>query len=117
MFALLYATSRALIGRIRKRTTLYKYSHATDWMFIVLLFLTSLTGLIMHALHLLQIPMATYYMSVIHLALAVPMIAVEVPFAKWSHLAYRPCAAYFDEIRKEAAKLPENQEEATKSTA
>jgi quinone-modifying oxidoreductase subunit QmoC len=45
---------------------------------------------------------ATYYMYVIHLAVLVPMILVEVPFSKWSHLAYRPFAVYFDKLKKAA---------------
>jgi hypothetical protein len=30
------------------------------------------------------------------------MLCVEVPFSKWSHLAYRPFAIYFAEIKKSA---------------
>jgi quinone-modifying oxidoreductase subunit QmoC len=37
---------------------------------------------------------------IIHMAVLVPMLAVEVPFSKWSHLAYRPFAVYFSELRK-----------------
>ncbi len=33
----------------------------------------------------------------------VPMLALEVPFSKWSHLAYRPLAMYFADVR--AAEL------------
>ncbi len=38
--------------------------------------------------------MGTYSIYVIHLMIAVPMLAVEVPFGKWAHLAYRPVAKY-----------------------
>ena len=27
------------------------------------------------------------------------MLALEVPFSKWSHLAYRPLAMYFADVR------------------
>jgi hypothetical protein len=30
----------------------------------------------------------------VHLMIAVPMLVVEVPFSKWSHLLYRPLALY-----------------------
>ena len=46
----------------------------------------------------------TYYTYVIHLAILVPMILIEVPFSKWSHLAYRPFAIYFDHLKKAARK-------------
>jgi quinone-modifying oxidoreductase subunit QmoC len=38
------------------------------------------------------------------MAVLVPMLAVEVPFSKWSHLAYRPFAIYFSELRKSDLK-------------
>jgi quinone-modifying oxidoreductase subunit QmoC len=34
------------------------------------------------------------------------MICIEVPFSKWSHLAYRPFAIYFAALKKAA---PEQQ--------
>jgi hypothetical protein len=38
----------------------------------------------------------------------VPMLVLEVPFSKWSHLAYRPLAMYFSKVRAEAlARVPE----------
>ncbi len=36
----------------------------------------------------------------------VPMLALEVPFSKWAHLAYRPLAMYFAELRAEAIPVP-----------
>ena len=44
--------------------------------------------------------MPTYYTYVVHLAVAVPMLVIEVPFGKWSHLAYRPLAMYFVNVQK-----------------
>ena len=49
-------------------------------------------------------PGATYIMFVLHMAILVPMLVVEVPFSKWSHLAYRPFAAYFHRLKKSAYK-------------
>ena len=39
---------------------------------------------------------------IVHLALVVPMLALEVPFSKWSHLAYRPLAVYLAQVRATA---------------
>ena len=47
-FALFYGATYALIGRIRKSKTPYKNSHSTDWMFLILLELTTLTGILVH---------------------------------------------------------------------
>ena len=30
------------------------------------------------------------------------MLVLEVPFSKWSHMAYRPLAMYLAEVRREA---------------
>ena len=32
-------------------------------------------------------------------------LMIEVPFSKWSHLAYRPFAIYFTNLRNKAIKL------------
>jgi hypothetical protein len=56
--------------------------------------------------------MATYCTYVIHLAAAFPMLVLEVPFGKWSHLYYRPLAIYFQQVRKKALELNQNAQEA-----
>jgi quinone-modifying oxidoreductase subunit QmoC len=47
-------------------------------------------------------PVATFISYIAHMAVLVPMILVEVPFSKWSHLAYRPFAVYFAQLKKYA---------------
>ena len=39
---------------------------------------------------LMDKPFPTYAIYVIHMMVAIPMLVLEVPFAKWAHLAYRP---------------------------
>lgn len=99
-FALLYATTSSVIRRLRRSDTYSRSSrHSTDWMFIVLLFCTALTGLLVNVFKYLSQPLPTYYLFTAHLAFVVPLLALEVPFAKWSHLAYRPFAAYFAALK------------------
>jgi ferredoxin len=104
-FAILYFSGDALISRLRKREEMHKHSHDSDWMFLILLFLTGLTGILMHLSRLLDLPLPTYFMYVIHLAVAVPMLVVEVPFGKWSHLMYRPLALYLTAVKEKAREL------------
>jgi ferredoxin len=104
-FALLYFSGDAMLGRIRKREEIHKFSHDSDWMFLILLFLTGLTGILMHAFRLTGLPLPTYYMYVIHLSVAVPMLIIEVPFMKWSHLMYRPLALYLKAVKAKAAEM------------
>ena len=91
---LLVITVEMFRSRLRKEEAIHRYSELSDWLFLILLFLTTLTGIIMHAVRLAGWPMGTYVMYVIHLAVAVPMLVIEVPFGKWSHLFYRPLALF-----------------------
>lgn len=104
-FGLLFGTVYFTIGRIKKIKENNKYSHITDWTFLVLLFLTTLTGILVHIFRINGLPMITYYMYVAHLMILFPMLMIEVPFSKWSHLAYRPLAIYFANVKKAALKL------------
>lgn len=108
--ALLYGTVNMMIGRARKVEEIHKFSEPSDWIFLILLFLTALTGLLMHLVHLADLPLTTYIMYVIHLAIAVPMLVVEVPFGKWSHMFYRPLAMYLTKVKEKAAALPVREE-------
>ena len=36
----------------------------------------------------------------LHMAIAVPMLVVEVPFGKWAHLLYRPLGMYVAEVKR-----------------
>lgn len=102
--ALLYGTTYAIIGRLRKSKAPYKNSHGTDWMFLILLELTALTGILIHFTRLLDWPMPTYVLYVIHLMIAVPMLVLEVPFAKWAHLAFRPVVIFLTAVKEEYMK-------------
>lgn len=96
---LLYVTADAMIGRWKKREAIHKNSHISDWVFLILLFLTVLTGILVHIVRLSGLPLTTYYLYVIHMMIAVPMLVIEVPFSKWSHMLYRPLAIYLTRLR------------------
>ncbi len=108
-FAILYGTTYAIIGRIKKSKAPYKNSHETDWMFLILLQLTTLTGIFIHFARLLDWPMPTYVLYVVHLMFAVPMLVLEVPFSKWAHLAFRPAVIYLTKVKE---KYYQEQKEA-----
>ncbi len=101
-FGILYGTTHAIVGRIRKSRTVYRHSHPSDWAFLVLLWLTTFSGILVHAGRLLEWPMTTYYLYVIHLMIAVPMLVLEVPFAKWTHQLYRPLVLYLTRVKQRA---------------
>ncbi|MBN2499177.1 MAG: 4Fe-4S dicluster domain-containing protein [Anaerolineales bacterium] len=99
---LVFGAGSALWGRFKKSSQLHRFSHASDWIFPVLLLAVSITGILIHTFRYLGLPLATYYIYIIHLAFAAPMLILEVPFGKWSHLYYRPLAIYFQAIKAKA---------------
>ncbi len=102
--ALVVATVWMLIDRAGHHGEMYHFSHLSDWLFPILLFLTAITGIAVHVLRVNDFAMATYVMYTAHMAIAVPMLAVEVPFGKWAHLLYRPLAIYVAAVRNKAAQ-------------
>jgi ferredoxin len=92
----------AMRGRLRKKEQQFRFSHVSDWTFLVLLFLTALSGIVLHIARLLDLPWPTYVLYVTHLMIAVPMLIVEVPFGKWNHLVFRPVAQYMVAVREAA---------------
>jgi len=111
-FVLLYVSGDAIVGRLRRREEIHKHSHDSDWMFLILLFLTALTGILMNVFRLMDWPLPTYYIYVIHLAIAVPLLVLEVPFMKWAHLMYRPLALYLKAVKEDAGAVrPERPRE------
>ena len=103
-FAIMYGTTYAIIGRLKKSKPPYKNSHPTDWMFLILLQLTTMTGIFIHFTRLLDWPLPTYFLYVIHMMVAIPMLVLEVPFAKWAHLAYRPVVLYLLKVKAQYAQ-------------
>ncbi len=107
-----YATIGLTLGvvyffyeRLKKNNEKSKHSHITDWTFLVLLFLTTISGILVHIFRIYGMPYETYYMYVFHIMVLFPMLMIEVPFSKWSHLAYRPFAIYFNTVANAARKI------------
>jgi hypothetical protein len=99
------ATIWALRGRVKKSEVHHQHSHETDWMFLVLLLVVALTGVLQHILHRSGADAAANVSYVVHLMAVVPMLALEVPFSKWSHMAYRPLAMYFAALRGQTVPI------------
>jgi hypothetical protein len=91
--------------RYKKQQEKSKNSHYTDWTFLLLLFITTLSGILVHFFRIYGMVYPTYYMYVFHLMVLFPMLMIEVPFSKWSHLAYRPFAIYFNQLVNTAHEI------------
>jgi nitrate reductase gamma subunit len=104
--ALLFPAILTIHGRIKKSRPVWKYSHPTDWMYLLLLMLTVATGILTGIFRYIEMPLATYLAFSLHLMIVVPFLILEVPFAKWSHLAYRPFALYFARLKEITMSKP-----------
>ena len=102
---LLISTVWIIIDRIKKGTGMHQFSHFSDWLFPIMLFLAALTGILLHMFRVTNMPMETYVMYMIHMMIVVPMLFVEVPFGKWSHLLYRPLAIYVAAVKSKANEV------------
>ena len=71
---------------------------------MILLWLTAFTGILIHFGRLLELPLATYGLYVVHMMIAVPMLVIEVPFAKWTHQLYRPLVLYLMKVKERAGQ-------------
>ncbi|MBN1165112.1 MAG: 4Fe-4S dicluster domain-containing protein [Candidatus Krumholzibacteriota bacterium] len=109
-FGILLATVLWSVQRLKKSQEKHRYSHITDWLFLILLFLTALTGILVHLFRINGMIYPTYYTYVVHMAILVPMLVIEVPFSKWTHLAYRPVAIYLHHLKNSALELAQKQQ-------
>jgi heterodisulfide reductase subunit C len=99
---LLFGLGVAIVGRLLRKDVKFQFSHVSDWLFVIMLTLTATTGILIHIFRINGMPVATFVSYIAHMSVLVPMILVEVPFSKWSHLAYRPFAVYFAQLKKHA---------------
>ena len=88
-----------LIGRIRKRDQIHKFSDLTDWLFPSFLLVGAVTGILVHIFRYADWPWPTYILYVIHVMVMIAMLDVEVGIGKWAHMIYRPLAMYLVQVR------------------
>ena len=87
-----------------KEEKLHRYSDFTDVFFLVLLFVTAFTGILVHIFRLAQWPIATYVIYSIHVGIVVGMLSIMLPFGKLSHLFYRPLAIFLTTLKEKVVK-------------
>jgi len=113
--AIIYGAGDALLGRLRKRDQMHRYSHISDWLFPILLILLAVSGLLISTFRYLALPLATYYTYVIHLVVMMMLYICIGPMGKWAHLLYRPFAIYFEQVKEKAKEQSEITAEALAS--
>jgi hypothetical protein len=97
---LIVFTIEIIIGRVKKQEQIHKFSHLSDWLFVIWLFMIALTALLVHMLLSLNIVQVGHGIYIFHLMILGQWALVIVPFGKWIHLIYRPLAIYFYTVRE-----------------
>jgi ferredoxin len=88
-----------LVQRIRKDDESFKYSQLSDWMFLVLILASVLSGYVMVLFKYMNMPAAAYISFAFHLV-AVFDLLVSFPFTKFAHMIYRPLALWYSGLRQ-----------------
>jgi len=84
--------------RIQKKKELSKFSHHSDWFFVIGLFLMGFTGFFVRLFIDLGILDANVWLYILHLIILASWALIIVPFGKWTHFLYRSFAVYFNKI-------------------
>ncbi|MCD6285668.1 MAG: 4Fe-4S dicluster domain-containing protein [Anaerolineae bacterium] len=96
---LMYGTAAALIKRLQKRDKATTYSHASDWILLILLWLAGLTGFGLELADYALLPVTWgYTMLVIHVSLVLDLFAL-LPISKFAHIVYRAVALFLYNLR------------------
>ncbi len=99
---MIYVPLDILISRTRKREEIHKFSESSDVILPLMFLLVALSGLSVHIFRYLEFSLTSHLLYAVHLAIAVPLVVIELPFGKWSHVIYRPMALYFQAVKERA---------------
>lgn len=106
-FALMFASTDILLGRLRKGEQIHRFSQPTDWLFPAFILVGSVTGILVHIFRYAGWPWPTYILYTIHVMAMIAMLDTEVGVGKWAHLIYRPLAMYLEAVKIRAAQQRE----------
>ncbi len=93
--ALIYGVVWFMINRATRYNRAASVSTGSDWLLLVLLLITGVTGFIIEvALYLPPTPAWGYWVFLFHVAVAMELMLL-LPFTKFAHAIYRPVALFF----------------------
>jgi ferredoxin len=93
-----------LYKRIKKDEEHVKFSHFSDWMLLILMLLSGLTGLLLTMTLYANSSAAAYTLFALHLVVVFDLL-VLAPFTKFAHAVYRPLAIWVNEAAWTLKKL------------
>ena len=94
---IMYGSGYFIYKRLEGREEYAQHSDFIDWAFLTLIFLAGLTGFLLDAFMLADMPLASYLTFAAHLVVVFDLI-VTAPFTKFAHAGYRPFALWIDSV-------------------
>ena len=92
---MVYGVSMFVVNRLRRVNQAAKESRPSDWLFLILLWITAVSGLLLElALYLPGAPGWGYWVFLFHVSVAMELMLL-LPFIKFAHVIYRPVALFF----------------------
>jgi len=101
--AVLAACGVFLYRRVKDKEKAGKSTYS-DWLFLWVLTLTTLTGFLSEVTRLAEIPPLAYWVYFIHLVF-IFFLLVYIPYSKFAHLAYRFVAMLYSASRASSLKI------------
>ena len=103
--ALMYGVTWFMIRRWQAAEQCNDSSKPSDWLFLVLLWVTGLTGFLIEvALYAEPVPAWGYWVFLIHVAVAMELV-LFLPFTKFAHAMYRPVSLFFYGLAKDRSSI------------
>jgi ferredoxin len=102
--ALVYGVSMFMVNRVRQVNRAAQFTTASDWLLLVLLWITGATGFFIEvALYLPNAQVWGYWVFLLHVAVAMELMLL-LPFTKFAHAMYRPVALFFYALAADKSK-------------
>jgi nitrate reductase gamma subunit len=96
---LVYGTTISIIRRLRKMDEATAHSTVSDWAFLILLWLTGVSGFMLEIAVYLPTPAPWAYWTLLgHISVAAELLLL-LPFTKFAHAIYRTIALYFHALK------------------
>jgi len=95
----IYGVSVLLYKRIRSVDKSHSFSRPSDWIFLILLLLSGLSGFLIEiAIYLPGAPLWGYWVFLFHMSVSIVLILL-LPFTKFAHALYRIVALYIQALK------------------
>jgi quinone-modifying oxidoreductase subunit QmoC len=102
--AIFIVTTDFVIRRIRKKSEKSKFTHPSDWFFVIWLLLMGVSAFAVRLLIDVNALENAFGVYLFHLIVLVQWALIIVPFGKWTHFLYRSFAMYYEKINALGSK-------------